>query len=69
MRKCFIEVCNSKVTLIGACSYCSLSFCNKHRLPEKHECKKINEISVIKRNILVKNLFENSCKVKKFNSI
>lgn len=32
------QVCGNEVDLPFQCSYCQAYFCNKHRLPESHEC-------------------------------
>ena len=42
--RCFYEKCYQKVVLVvGTCRYCENSYCLKHRLPEEHKCKNINE--------------------------
>jgi large subunit ribosomal protein L40e len=40
--KCKINECFDKVSkMIGSCTYCQLSFCAKHRLPEAHSCQNL----------------------------
>lgn len=40
--KCGIRECNGRVvTLVGDCKWCSSSHCIKHRLPEDHDCPKL----------------------------
>ncbi len=33
--------CNEQVQMPFQCSYCSLAFCSKHRIPENHECARL----------------------------
>jgi predicted nucleic acid binding AN1-type Zn finger protein len=39
MPNCLYESCKCKgVMITGDCNYCKSNYCNKHRLPETHEC-------------------------------
>ena len=43
-KKCFNDGCNKKTSkIIGDCNYCNNKFCDKHRLPESHNCTKLDE--------------------------
>ena len=47
----YLECYDKILKLIGKCNYCQLSFCSIHRLPEKHNCVKLDEyISKKKKN-------------------
>ncbi|KXA93483.1 hypothetical protein AKJ66_01950 [candidate division MSBL1 archaeon SCGC-AAA259E22] len=39
------DYCGKEISLPYTCGYCGSSFCSKHRLPEKHECEGLGEIS------------------------
>ncbi|KXB01163.1 hypothetical protein AKJ41_02490 [candidate division MSBL1 archaeon SCGC-AAA259O05] len=39
------DYCGKEISLPYTCEYCGGSFCSKHRLPEKHECEGLSEIS------------------------
>ena len=42
--QCKFSDCCDKISItIGACKWCSKSFCLKHRLPEAHLCNKFND--------------------------
>ena len=45
--RCFYQKCHQKVALVvGTCRYCNSSYCLKHRLPEEHTCKNMNDCKV-----------------------
>ena len=59
--RCSVKGCKRKINsldeLIATCR-CGGTFCNKHRLPEMHECQhdfKINKEEFIKNNLCVAN--------------
>ena len=38
-KKCHLDECNNKIKITNfKCSYCSIFHCDKHRLPETHNC-------------------------------
>ncbi|MHA1230993.1 MAG: AN1-type zinc finger domain-containing protein [Candidatus Helarchaeota archaeon] len=41
MTKC--HICGQEIYMPFKCKYCGKMFCSKHRLPENHNCDKINE--------------------------
>ena len=42
--RCAFENCYHNIVLVvGVCKYCSNSYCLKHRLPEGHKCKNMND--------------------------
>ena len=41
MAKC--DICGNGTALPFTCTYCGGTFCDQHRLPENHSCKKIGE--------------------------
>ena len=42
-HRCNLEECNSRVSqAIGYCKFCENNFCLTHRLPELHECSKLD---------------------------
>lgn len=42
--RCFFENCHQKsVLVVGVCKYCNGLHCLKHRLPEEHKCKNMNQ--------------------------
>lgn len=53
------NICKIKIKatdeIISKCK-CNKSHCLKHRLPEKHECEKIDDIITEQKNILKNNL-------------
>jgi len=57
MAKC--NICKKKINLaeeiISKCK-CDKMHCSSHRLPEYHECKNINEMKEISKNVLAKSL-------------
>ncbi|MBD3192529.1 MAG: hypothetical protein GF308_17955 [Candidatus Heimdallarchaeota archaeon] len=42
MVKCDYPDCENEVTLPFVCKFCGKTFCTKHRLPEKHDCEKLD---------------------------
>lgn len=47
-----------KVNIIGVCNYCHYTFCLKHRLPETHQCKQIENVKKQASELLYKKLVE-----------
>lgn len=39
MKKCNVENCHRKTSIIGHCKYCDIDYCCLHRLSEDHSCK------------------------------
>ncbi len=39
------DYCGKEITMSYKCGYCGDSFCSEHRLPEKHECEGLEEVS------------------------
>ena len=61
-KKCNFPDCKNKILSMAIdCSKCKNYFCSMHRLPEKHECKFLEEIKVDARNINTKTLMDNKC--------
>src|SRR5262249_473011 len=52
-------LCGRRVTLVDKslpCSACKEIFCMNHRIPEQHQCKKLDEIKNRKKQELADNL-------------
>lgn len=45
MVKCDFPGCDNEEVLPFRCKYCGKQFCVKHRLPEYHNCEKINTVT------------------------
>ena len=58
-KKCF---CGKKfASIIGDCKFCDCKFCLIHRLPESHNCTKLDECcKIAKENNEIK-LMEEKC--------
>lgn len=44
--KCSFDICRIKVGIVQQacpCSYCKMSYCSYHRLPESHDCPNLKE--------------------------
>lgn len=51
--RCNYENCYQKsVILVGLCKYCRNSHCLKHRLPEEHKCKNMEECKLVAKEKL-----------------
>ena len=61
-KKCNFSNCKNKILSMAIdCSKCKNYFCSMHRLPEKHECKFMEEIKADARKDNTKVLMENKC--------
>lgn len=61
-KKCNFSNCKNKILSMAIdCSKCKNYFCSMHRLPEKHECKFMEEIKADAKNINTKTLMDNKC--------
>jgi predicted nucleic acid binding AN1-type Zn finger protein len=65
----FINCNGKKLIIIGKCSYCSLTFCKTHRLPEQHVCGSLQECKDRHKEILSKKLLNERTITKKLNEI
>ena len=54
-KKLRCDFCNKKLGLIYFNCKCDGNFCEKHRLIQSHNCKKINENKDEKKELLKKN--------------
>lgn len=68
MTICDLKDCKYK-TGIGLCRYCHLTFCNKHRLQEIHNCTQLDTNKLNSRNNLSKHLHESKMLSKKIINI
>ncbi|RLI30914.1 hypothetical protein DRO51_04425, partial [Candidatus Bathyarchaeota archaeon] len=56
-RKC--EICGKEVyPLPYRCNYCGGIFCVDHRLPEKHNCSKLEEVIKTQKQVHLKDLIK-----------
>jgi len=55
---CTYPLCNKKIETFCFCRYCQQNYCIKHRLPEVHNCRNINDIKNEKLKILTKNILD-----------
>ena len=61
-KKCNFPDCKNKILSMAIdCSKCKNYFCSFHRLPEKHECKFMEEIKADAKKDNTKVLMENKC--------
>lgn len=61
-KKCNFPNCKNKILSMAIdCSKCKNYFCSFHRLPEKHECKFMEEIKADAKKDNTKVLMENKC--------
>ena len=61
-KKCNFPNCKNKILSMAIdCSKCKNYFCSMHRLPEKHECKFMEEIKEDAKKNNTKVLMENKC--------
>ena len=61
-KKCNFPDCKNKILSMAIdCSKCKNYFCSMHRLPEKHECKFMEEIKADARKDNTKVLMEKKC--------
>ena len=67
IKRCNVEKCNKKIKSIeyitNKCK-CQLLFCNKHKMPEQHDCK-FNYIEHGKNSIKIKNPIVVNSKIDK----
>jgi predicted nucleic acid binding AN1-type Zn finger protein len=57
--KCEFIDCKTKVLyIIGECKYCKFSFCGAHRLPEFHNCIKLDDYKKLLKRRLEEKLNE-----------
>ena len=54
-KKCSFQGCKKKISITSMKCRCKKKFCEKHRLPEQHECsydfKKNRETDLIKKGL------------------
>ena len=61
-RKCYFSECKNKILSMAIdCSKCKNFYCSFHRLPEKHECKFMEEIKDEAKKDNTKVLMDNKC--------
>jgi predicted nucleic acid binding AN1-type Zn finger protein len=66
---CTVEECTSRVVrIIGECKYCSSQYCGKHRLPEDHLCKNMNDVKKRAFEINEVKVLDGQCVGKKIES-
>jgi len=64
-KKCNFFECKNKIQSIALdCPKCKNFYCSFHRLPEKHECKFLEEIKENAKKDNMKVLMENKCESK-----
>lgn len=64
-KKCYFSECKNKILSIAIdCEKCKNFYCSFHRLPEKHECKFLEEIKEEAKKDNTKALMENKCQSK-----
>jgi predicted nucleic acid binding AN1-type Zn finger protein len=63
--KCSYMGCCNRTSIIGQCKSCEKVYCLSHRLPEKHNCEKINELISGQRKILESKIYEYASKDNK----
>ena len=51
-KRCDFHTCNKKIGLTNLPCRCKLSFCDKHRLPEEHQCSYDFKANVDKDKLL-----------------
>jgi predicted nucleic acid binding AN1-type Zn finger protein len=62
VKKCNFTECKNKILSISIdCSKCKNLYCSFHRLPEKHNCKFLDEIKEEAKKDNTKMLMENKC--------
>lgn len=62
VKKCNFTECKNKILSISLdCSKCKNLYCSFHRLPEKHNCKFLDEIKEEAKKDNTKMLMENKC--------
>jgi predicted nucleic acid binding AN1-type Zn finger protein len=70
MVRCKYYNCNNKILkLIGKCKSCDNIFCSQHRYTETHNCVKLLEFKISKKEILVSKLLNESVSSNKLNKI
>ena len=61
-KKCYFIECKNKILSMAIdCEKCKNFYCSFHRLPEKHECKFLEEIKEDSKKDYTKVLMENKC--------
>ena len=61
-KKCYITDCKNKILSMAIdCEKCKNFYCSFHRLPEKHNCKFLEEIKEDSKKHNTKTLMENKC--------
>ncbi len=55
--------------LIGMCKGCNNIFCSNHRYPETHNCVKLLEFKISKKQVLISKLLDESVSNSKLNKI
>ena len=65
--RCDSQDCKKKVCLIGTCKSCEKKFCSKHRLPETHNCCKIEKLKENRKEQIKEKLLSEKCVASKIN--
>lgn len=61
-KKCYFLECKNKILSMAIdCEKCKNFYCAFHRLPEKHECKFLEEIKEDAKKDNTKALMDNKC--------
>jgi predicted nucleic acid binding AN1-type Zn finger protein len=61
-KKCYFLECKNKILSMAIdCEKCKNFYCAFHRLPEKHECKFMQEIKEDAKKDNTKALMDNKC--------
>ena len=64
-KKCNFTDCKNKILSMSIdCAKCKNFYCSFHRLPEKHNCKFLEEIKEEAKKDNTKMLMENKCESK-----
>ena len=64
-KKCNFSECKNKILSMSIdCTKCKNFYCSFHRLPEKHNCKFLEEIKAEAKKDNTKMLMENKCESK-----
>lgn len=61
-KRCAFPDCKKKsVIIVGDCKNCELNYCLEHRLPEYHQCEKMEEKRKAELKKIEKKLMSEKC--------